>query len=52
MEETKTYEVEVIHEPSGVHMMFVTDLEGDHINDDNAWEFIMDELSIICNRME
>lgn len=52
MDDVKTYEVEIIHEPSGIYMNFTTELEGDHIDDNNAWEFILDELSVVANRID
>lgn len=50
------FEVEVIHEPSGVYMNFEVDYEEFDpefpITEDNAWEHVMDELSIIVNQVE
>lgn len=45
-----TFEVEIIHEPSGAYMNFETEI--DDVTEENAWQFIMDDLSIIVNQIE
>lgn len=51
-----TFNVEVVHEPTGTYMNFTTEIEPfddeDIIDEDNAWNTIMDELSIICEKVE
>ena len=50
-----TFNVEVIHEPTGTYMNFTADLEelddDSSITEDDAWQYIMDELSIICEQV-
>ena len=50
-----SFEVEIIHEPTGAHMNFVADLDNwdddNPITEETAWEYIMDELSIICQEI-
>ena len=51
-----TFNVEVIHEPTGTYMNFVADLEefdpSEPITEDNAWNYILDELSIVCEQTD
>lgn len=51
-----TFDVEVIHEPTGTYMNFTVELENvdeDYpITEDDAWNYIMDELSIVCEQVE
>jgi len=51
-----TFEVEVIHEPSGAYMSFEVELEDEYSNEpiteDDAWRYIMDDLSIITHLVE
>lgn len=50
------FNVEVIHEPTGAFMNFTAELEeideDSPITEDEAWNYIMDELSIICEKVE
>lgn len=50
------FEVEVIHEPSGTYMNFTAELEDisedEPITEENAWNYILDDLSIICQQVE
>lgn len=51
-----TFEVEVIHEPTGTYMAFTTELEDfdpeEPISEEDAWRYIMDDLSIVVNKVE
>ena len=51
-----TFEVEVVHEPTGTYMNFTTEIEEYDpeypVTEENAWDYIMDELSIIVNGVE
>ena len=51
-----TFNVEVIHEPTGKYMNFTADLENydedNPITEDDAWQYIMDELSIVCQQVD
>ena len=51
-----TFNVEVIHEPTGTYMNFVADLEDidedNPITEDDAWQYILDELSIVCEQVD
>lgn len=51
-----TFNVEVIHEPTGTFMNFTAELENiddnNPITEEEAWDYIMDELSIICEEVE
>lgn len=50
-----TFNVEVIHEPTGTYMNFTTELEDidedNPITEDDAWNYILDELSIVCEEV-
>lgn len=50
------FDVEVIHEPTGTYMNFTAELENinedNPITEDDAWDYIMDELSIVCQQVE
>ena len=50
-----TFNVEVIHEPTGTYMNFTADLENidedEPITADDAWQYILDELSIVCEQV-
>lgn len=51
-----TFEVEVVHESSGEYMNFTVELENiddeNPITEDDAWQYIMDDLSIVCQQIE
>lgn len=51
-----TFDVEVIHEPTGTYMNFTADLEEydpeNPITEEEAWNYILDELSIVCQQVE
>lgn len=50
------FDVEVIHEPTGTYMNFTTELdnldEENPITEETAWDYIMDDLSIIVQQVE
>ena len=51
-----TFSVEVIHEPTGKYMNFTGDLqiwdEDNPITEESAWQYIMDDLSIVCQEVD
>lgn len=48
-----TFNVEVIHEPTGTYMNFQTEFEDeDEVTEDNVWNYILDELSIITEEIK
>lgn len=51
-----TFNVEVIHEPTGTYMNFTTELENideeNPITEQDAWDYVMDDLSIVCELVE
>lgn len=50
------FNVEVIHEPTGTYMNFTAELEDidedNPITEEEAWNYIMDELSIVCELVD
>jgi len=50
------FNVEVVHEPTGTYMNFTTEIEDydpeNPITEDDAWNVILDDLSIICQQVE
>jgi len=51
-----TFNVEVVHESTGEYMNFTVELdnwdEENPITEDEAWRYIMDDLSITCQEVE
>jgi hypothetical protein len=45
MEDVKTYEIEVIHEPSGSYMNFVVESNAE---EGDVWNEILSDLSIVA----
>jgi hypothetical protein len=51
-----TFDVEVIHETTGTYMNFTTEIEDVDpefpVTEENAWDYIMDDLSIIVSQVD
>lgn len=48
-----TFDVEVVHEPTGTYMNFQAEFEDeDDVNEDNVWNYILDELSIVAEEVK
>ena len=51
----KTFQIEVIHEPTGTAMNFIAEFEeydyNESITEENVWQIVLDDLSIVCEEV-
>lgn len=45
----KTFEIEIIHEPTGTYMDFEVTVDDDDITEDNVFEYVLSDVSVIAN---
>lgn len=50
-----TFNVEIIHEPTGEYMNFTAEFDeydyNEPITEENVWQIVLDDLSIVCEEV-